>query len=269
MVYPEKVFTDKGRGYRWLKSIPEEELRTFVKDYLERGSRFPFETLSKDYSLPSDSLFFLIDSFNDKELEREIGEVTEELLGDVSPEEDKEYFYNLINAATDFNYRSNREGIFEKLYEYAKNKDLAGEKVYGQDLYRSILGCLFSFRVPKEYEDEVIELCEENIEEGIFPSLCYRNAWEIESSKAITLMNNYLEAEENDMFLTSTIERFLSNRESKKVFENNMSIFVDEVIPKIEEMNKTKEFSKIGIDIDYDPKKVHIKTDRYEINYEE
>ncbi len=183
MSYPKRVFTDEKRGHRWLKSIPKEELKDFVKNYLETGDVFPFQRLNKDYNYPCDSFFYLIDSFGDNKLEREIGEVTEELLEEVSPEEDQEYFYNVINAAADFNLKNPEGKTFEKLYEYATNKDLAGEKVYGEDLYKSVLGCLFSFRVPKEYEDEVIELCEENIEEDLYRKMCAKKINRIEKNR--------------------------------------------------------------------------------------
>lgn len=200
-----------GNAFNILERYDDVQLKVFIKRYLQSGVRYPFPGLHTGGTFYYFSLAKLISLNGNLILEERIKRIIRELLlesrGEFSEAKRKlggasynrfEYIFNLIGAATHFQSYpadatiSSQFSSLDVIYNYAYNYEFKQVTVYGLNLHKFILKCLFSFNFPSSYEKRLLILCDESIELPICAPLCYREAYEINHLNSIKFFKKYL-----------------------------------------------------------------------------
>jgi len=262
----ENVYSN---AFSALERYDDLHLKIFIKQYLQSGIRYPFPRPRMSGTFYYLSLVKLISLYGNLILEERIKRTIRELLlesqGEFSEARSElrgvsynrfEYLFNLVGASTHLQYFSDdqKKGIsllsIDILYSYAYNGNFMRQYVYGLNLHKFILQCLFSFNFPSSYEEKILILCEENIYFPICAPLCYREAYEINHLNAIMFLNNYLgSARELDKNERLDPLSYIHLIWAKKLFKKYSEYFVKQIYRKILKFKWLNDLESINFDL--------------------
>lgn len=162
------------------------------------------------------------------------------------------YLLNLFEIASRLKIKRN---IYDVALSNIYNFTYIHKKYDNIDIHLKLIKYAASFEVTSDYEKKVLEICNVNLNYPEYAPIAYRWAYEIDHSKAITLMDRMIDLlnrkEASREAILVSLRRVLNMEWIYEIMNKNKKYFINEIIPRMFTFDLMKDFKNEGVELEF------------------